>query len=162
MRRATLCCLAAALLLGVSLSDGCVTNTRYGTEQVEALTGHNHSEADVIRRHGAPDNIVYLGTPYYNPATGELGAVDKYLLEYRIGGGSTFFGRLWADDSFHNICYLIYKGDVMGGGSVSGGQGSMILGAGDVYETPFGTLDLRLGGYLHPKTRAGYGGDGSP
>jgi hypothetical protein len=114
-------------------------------------------------KHGAPDNIVYLGTPYVNPTTGEVSDVDKYLYEYRIGGGTTLLGQLFADDRFHNICYLIEGGRVMGGGYVGEGSGSIILGNDmGVFNTPFGTMDMRFGGFLHPKARAGYGGDGNP
>ena len=42
----------------------------YGTEVTEFLAP-GASEGDVIMKHGAPDNIVYLGTPYFNPQTGE-------------------------------------------------------------------------------------------
>ena len=152
---------AALCLLLAAWSGGCITNTRYGCETIELL-GKGHSEGAVIKKHGAPDNIVYLGTPHYDPNTGDQSEVDKYLFEYRIGGGSTILGPFWADDSFHNICYLISEGKVEASGYVPEGSGSIRLGMGGVYDTPFGRIDMRFGGFLHPKARAGYGGDGSP
>ncbi|MCA8925511.1 MAG: hypothetical protein KDD82_27130 [Planctomycetes bacterium] len=143
-------------------SMGCISTTMYGTTEQTVLSP-GAGEGEVIRKHGAPDNIVYLGEPYYNPTTGERGAVDKYLYEYRIGGGTTLLGWLYASDEFHNVCYLIEDGVVKGGGTVAEGSGSIILGANmGVVRTPLFTLDLRFGGYLHPKVRAGYGGDGNP
>ena len=154
--------LLSAIALGALLPAGCITTTMYGTEVTETLTA-GASEGEVIMKHGAPDNIVYLGTPYYNVDTGERQDVDKYLYEYRIGGGTTLLGWLYASDEFHNICYLIENGRVMGGTYVGEGKGSIILGADlGVIRTPLFTLDLRFGGYLHPKARAGYGGDGTP
>jgi hypothetical protein len=152
-----------ALVLGaLALSTGCISNTKYGCEIIETL-GSGTSEGEVIAKHGAPDNIVYLGTQHYNPNTGERGSVDKYLYEYRIGGGTTLLGQLLADDRFHNICYLIEGGRVMGGGYADEGSGQIILGNDfGIVKTPIGVLDLRFGGFLHPKARAGYGGDGTP
>ena len=70
---------------------------------------------------------------------------------------------MFASDTFHNICYLIQEGKVMGANYVDEGSGSILLGFNlGVIETPLFTLDLRFGGYLHPKARAGYGGDGTP
>ena len=92
-------------------SMGCISTTMYGTTEQTVLSP-GAGEGEVIRKHGAPDNIVYLGEPYYNPTTGERGAVDKYLYEYRIGGGTTLLGQLLADDRFHNICYLIEGGRI--------------------------------------------------
>jgi hypothetical protein len=159
MIRNGLFAVAAVLLLGTA---GCITTTMYGTEVTETLT-QGASEGEVIMKHGAPDNIVYLGTPYYNAQTGERGEIDRYLYEYRIGGGTTLLGWVYASDEFHNICYLIDNGKVMGGTYVGEGKGSIILGADmGVIRTPLFTLDLRFGGYLHPKARAGYGGDGTP
>ncbi len=159
------------------VTDGCISNTKYGCEVTETLAP-GASEGEVIMKHGAPDNIVYLGTPYINSTTGEVSDVDKYLYEYRIGGGTTLLGKLFADDRFHNICYLIEGGRVMGGGYVGEGSGSIILGL-DLYPVykastfmpGYGYMmklmeltpsDLNFGGYLHPKARAGYGGDGTP
>ena len=159
MRNSIKLSLLAAAALSVS---GCISTTMYGTEVTETLAP-GASEGAVIMKHGAPDNIVYLGTPYYNPQTGERDEVDKYLYEYRIGGGTTLLGWLFASDDFHNICYLIEDGKVMGGGYVDEGSGSILLGNNlGVIQTPLFTLDLRFGGYLHPKARAGYGGDGTP
>src|SRR5690606_23247542 len=94
---------------------------------------------------------------------GERGEVDKYLYEYRIGGGTTLLGQVFASDEFHNIAYLIEGGRVMGGGYVGEGKGSIILGNDfGVLNTPLGTIDLRFGGFLHPTARADYGGDGHP
>lgn len=154
--------LAFAALGFAAVSGGCISNTKYGCTVTETLAA-GASEGEVIMKHGAPDNIVYLGTQYFNPSTGERGEIDKYLFEYRIGGGSTLLGQLLADDRFHNICYLIEGGRVMGGGYVGEGSGSILLG-GDmgVLHTPIGNIDLRFGGFLHPKARAGYGGDGGP
>lgn len=152
----------ATLTAFSALTSGCISNTRYGCEIIETLT-EGASEGEVIRKHGAPDNIVYLGTPYFNRNTGELGEVDKYLFEYRIGGGSTLLGWFLADDNFHNICYLIENGRVAGGGFVGEGRGEILLGNDmGVFNTPLGVFDFRFGGFLHPKARAGYGGDGNP
>lgn len=163
MRKFALISAFLASLVALSgLSGGCISNTRYGTEIVETLT-EGASEGEVIAKHGAPDNIVYLGTPYYHPSNGERGEVDRYLFEYRIGGGSTLLGMFLADDVFKNICYLIDNGRVAGGGFVPEGHGEIILGNDmGVISTPLGKLDLRFGGFLHPKVRAGYGGDGGP
>jgi hypothetical protein len=133
----------------------------YGCEITETLAP-GASEGEVVMKHGAPDNIVYLGSQYFNPQTGERGEVDKYLYEYRIGGGTTLLGKVFASDEFHNIAYLIEGGRVMGGGYVGEGKGSIILGMGGIISTPLGVLDMRFGGFLHPKARAGYGGDGNP
>jgi hypothetical protein len=108
---------AAACVAFTGLNTGCISNTKYGCDVTETLAP-GASEGEVIMKHGAPDNIVYLGTAYFNPTTGERGEVDKYLYEYRIGGGTTLLGQLLADDRFHNICYLIEGGRVMGGGYV--------------------------------------------
>jgi hypothetical protein len=135
--------MASALL--ALFSAGCISNTKYGTEVTEVV-GRGAGEGEVIAKHGAPDNICYMGTQYYNPQTGEKGQIDKYLFEYRIGGGSTVLGHIYAGDKFSNICYLINGGKVMGGGFVAEGSGSIILN----------------GDFLHPKVRAGYGGDGTP
>jgi hypothetical protein len=137
--------LFAAMLLTVTATAGCISNTKYGTEVTEVV-GRGAGEGEVIAKHGAPDNIVYMGTQYYNPQTGEKGQIDKYLFEYRIGGGSTILGHTYAGDKFSNICYLINAGKVMGGGFVSEGSGTIILN----------------GEFLHPKLRSGYGGDGQP
>lgn len=137
--------LFATLLLASAAVAGCISNTKYGTEIIE-LVGRNAGEGEVITKHGAPDNVVYLGTQWYNPQTGEKGAIDKYLFEYRIGGGSTVLGHVYAGDKFQNICYLISGGKVAGGGWVGEGQGTIILN----------------GDFLHPKLRSGYGGDGTP
>jgi hypothetical protein len=137
-----------------AVTNGCISNTKYGCDVTETLAP-GASEGEVVMKHGAPDNIVYLGTSYFNPTTGERGEVDKYLYEYRIGGGTTLLGTLFADDRFHNIAYLIEGGRVMGGGYVGEGSGSIIMG-----------MDLPIlgsfGGFVHPKARAGYGGDGTP
>ena len=159
-------CKFAALLVAMvgvtTVTNGCISNTKYGCEVTETLAP-GASEGEVIMKHGAPDNIVYLGTPYFNPQTGERQEVDKYLFEYRIGGGSTLLGLFLADDVFKNICYLIDNGRVAGGGFVGEGHGEILLGNDmGVIRTPLGTLDLRFGGFLHPKARAGYGGDGNP
>src|SRR3954469_13768981 len=131
--------------LVLALSAGCISNTKYGTDATEVV-GSGANEGEVIAKHGAPDNIVYLGTQYFNPQTGERGALDKYLVEYRIGGGSTILGHIYAGDKFSNICYLISNGKVLGGGNVGEGAGVIIL----------------WGDFLHPKVRAGYGGDSTP
>jgi hypothetical protein len=158
----TLSALLIAAVGFTAVTDGCISNTKYGCEVTETLApGAN--EGDVIMKHGAPDNIVYLGTQYFNPTTGERGEVDKYLYEYRIGGGTTLLGQLFATDRFHNICYLIEGGRVMGGGYVGEGSGTILLGNDmGILSTPLGVIDLRFGGFLHPKARAGYGGDGAP
>src|SRR5262245_41590016 len=117
----------ASMMLAVAfMANGCISNTKYGTDTTEVV-GPNSSEGDVIRKHGAPDNIVFLGTQYFNPQTGERGAIDKYLLEYRIGGGSTILGHIYAGDKFSNICYLVSGSKVQGGGYVSEGAGTIIL-----------------------------------
>ncbi len=136
--------MAALLAFNFGVS-GCISNTKYGTDATEVV-GAGASEGDVISKHGAPDNIVFLGTQYFNPQTGERGSLDKYLMEYRIGGGSTILGHIYAGDKFSNICYLISNGKVQGGGYVAEGSGTIILN----------------GDFLHPKVRAGYGGDGTP
>lgn len=136
----------ASMMLAVAvLANGCISNTKYGTDATEVV-GPGASEGDVVSKHGAPDNIIYMGTQHYNPQTGERGTVDKYLFEYRIGGGSTILGNTYAGDKFSNICYLISGGKVLGGGYVAEGSGTIILG----------------GSFLHPKSRAGYGGDNTP
>jgi len=137
--------LKVACVLAVAMAAGCISNTKYGTEVTEVV-GRGAGEGEVIAKHGAPDVIVYLGSQYYNPQTGEKGQVDKYLFEYRIGGGTTMLGHIYAGDKFSNICYLINGGKVMGGGFVAEGSGTIILN----------------GDFLHPKVRAGYGGDGTP
>jgi len=133
------------LLATTFVAGGCISNTKYGSEPSETV-GKGAGEGDVIAKHGAPDNIVYFGTQYFNPQTGERGAVDKYLYEYRIGGGSTILGPVYGGDRFSNIAYLIQNGKVLNGGNVGEGSGSYIL----------------FGEYIHPKCRAGYGGDGNP
>jgi hypothetical protein len=151
---------AAACVAFTGLNTGCISNTKYGCDVTETLAP-GASEGEVIMKHGAPDNIVYLGTAYFNPTTGERGEVDKYLYEYRIGGGTTLLGQLLADDRFHNICYLIEGGRVMGGGYVGEGSGSILLGNDGIVLPVVGRVG-QFGGFLHPKARAGYGGDGSP
>lgn len=151
----------SALLVAAAASNGCISTTMYGCEITETLAP-GASEGEVVMKHGAPDNIVYLGGQYFNPQTGERGEVDKYLYEYRIGGGTTLLGKVFASDEFHNIAYLIEGGRVMGGGYVGEGKGSIILGMGGIISTPLGVLDMRFGGFMHPKARAGYGGDGNP
>ncbi len=152
----------SALVFAAAITNGCISATMYGCEITETLAP-GASEGEVISKHGAPDNIVYLGQPYSNPQTGERGDVDKYLYEYRIGGGTTLLGHLFASDEFHNICYLIEGGRVMGGGYVGEGKGTIILGNDfGILNTPLGAIDMRFGGFLHPKARAGYGGDGNP
>jgi hypothetical protein len=151
---------AAACVAFTGLNTGCISNTKYGCDVTETLAP-GASEGEVIMKHGAPDNIVYLGTAYFNPTTGERGEVDKYLYEYRIGGGTTLLGQLLADDRFHNICYLIEGGRVMGGGYVGEGSGSILLGNDGIVLPVVGRV-FQFGGFLHPKARAGYGGDGSP
>jgi len=137
--------IASMLLACAFVAGGCISNTKYGTDSVEVV-GPGAGEGDVIAKHGAPDNIIYLGTQYFNPQTGERGSLDKYLMEYRIGGGSTILGHVYAGDKFSNICYCIENGKVKGGGYVAEGSGTIIL----------------FGSFLHPKVRAGYGGDGTP
>lgn len=137
--------LGIVMIAALAMVNGCISTTMYGCETTETLA-QGASEGDVIMKHGAPDNIIYLGTTYFNPTTGEQGEIDKYLFEYRIGGGTTLLGTLFAGDEFKNICYLIENGTVMGGGYVGEGSGSILLG----------------GELLHPKARAGYGGDGHP
>jgi hypothetical protein len=137
--------IASMLLACALVAGGCISNTKYGTDTVDVV-GAGAGEGDVIAKHGAPDNIVYLGTQYFNPQTGERGSLDKYLMEYRIGGGSTILGHIYAGDKFSNICYCIENGKVKGGGFVNEGSGTIILN----------------GSFLHPKVRAGYGGDGTP
>jgi len=138
----------ASMLLAVAfVAGGCISNTKYGNDSTEVV-GANAGEGDVIAKHGCPDNIVYLGTQYFNPQTGERGALDKYIFEYRIGGGSTILGKVYGGDKFSNIAYLIQNGKVLGGGNVGEGSGSYIL--------------LFKGGFIHPKQRSGYGGDGLP
>lgn len=136
----------ASMLLAVAFAaGGCISNTKYGNDSTEVV-GNNAGEGDVIAKHGCPDNIVYLGTQYYNPQTGERGSIDKYIFEYRVGGGNTILGWIYGGDKFSNIAYLISGGKVLGGGNVGEGAGSYILG----------------GAFLHPKNRSGYGGDGLP
>jgi len=141
--------LIATMLLAMVglLHAGCISNTKYGSVQNSDVLGDGATEGDVVAHHGAPDNIVYLGTQWFNPQTGERGTIDKYLYEYRIGGGTTILGHTYATDAFQNICYLIVAGKVVGGGGiVDEGKGTIILN----------------GEFLHPKVRAGYGGDGTP
>ena len=58
---------------------------------------------------------------------------------------------------------VIEDGRVQGGGYVGEGSGTIILGNDmGLLNTPIGVIDLRFGGFLHPKARAGYGGDGNP
>jgi len=154
---------AIALAAAALAAPGCISSTRYGTDQITTLAS-GATEAQVIRQHGAPDNIIYLGTPWVDPRTGARQEVDKYLFEYRIGGGQTVMGDMYASDEFHNICYLIQDGKVLSNGNfVDEGKGTIIGGLDlGVWNTPFGTLDLRFGGYVHPKARAGYGGAGTP
>jgi len=134
------------LLAAFMTAGGCISTTKYGTVATETV-GDNAGEGDVIMKHGAPDCIMYLGTQYFNPTTGARGSIDKYLYEYRIGGGTTLLGHTYATDSFQNICYLIEGGKVKGGATiVPEGSGAIILN----------------GTFLHPKMRAGYGGDGTP
>jgi hypothetical protein len=136
----------ASMLLAVAFAmGGCISNTKYGNDSTEVV-GAGAGEGEVIAKHGAPDNIVFLGTQYFNPQTGERGQVDKYLFEYRVGGGSTILGHVYAGDKFSNICYLISNGKILGGGNIGEGAGVIIL----------------WGDFLHPKVRAGYGGDGTP
>jgi len=135
-----------ALLAALVMAGGCISNTKYGVV-ADKVIGDQAKEGDVIALHGAPDNIVYLGTQYFNPTSGVRGSIDKYIYEYRIGGGTTILGHIYATDSFQNICYLIEGGVVKGGASiVPEGSGTIILN----------------GSFLHPKVRAGYGGDGTP
>lgn len=159
----TLCGFVVAALGFTAVTNGCISNTKYGCTVTETLAA-GASEGEVIMKHGAPDNIVYLGTQYFNPSTGERGEIDKYLFEYRIGGGSTLLKSLMVDDRFHNICYLIEGGRVMGGGYVGEGSGSIILGNPKAMTigTPFGNVTIADSTFLHPKARAGYGGDGTP
>lgn len=159
MRKAIALC---GLMIAAAITNGCISTTMYGCEITETLAP-GASEGEVVMKHGAPDNIMYLGNQYLNPQTGERGEVDKYLYEYRIGGGTTLLGQIFATDEFHNIGYLIEGGKVMGGGYVGEGKGTIILGNDfGVLHTPIGAIDLRFGGFLHPKARAGYGGDGTP
>ena len=151
---------AVAAIAFTGLTNGCISNTKYGCDVTETLAP-GASEGEVVMKHGAPDNIVYLGSAYFNPSTGERGEVDKYLYEYRIGGGTTLLGQLFADDRFHNIAYLIEGGRVMGGGYVGEGSGTILLGNGGVTLPILGKVG-EFGGFLHPKARAGYGGDGTP
>jgi hypothetical protein len=151
---------AVAMIAFTGLTNGCISNTKYGCDVTETLAP-GASEGEVIMKHGAPDNIVYLGAAYFNPQTGEKGEVDKYLYEYRIGGGTTLLGMLFADDRFHNIAYLIEGGRVMGGGYVGEGSGTIIMGNGGITLPVIGKVG-EFGGFLHPKARAGYGGDGMP
>jgi hypothetical protein len=137
--------IASMLIALAFVAGGCISNTKYGTDATEVV-GPGAGEGEIIAKHGAPDNIIYLGTQYFNPQTGERGSLDKYLVEYRIGGGSTILGNIYAGDKFSNICYLVSNGKVLGGGYVAEGSGTIILN----------------GSFLHPKVRAGYGGDGTP
>lgn len=152
-----------ALMVAAAISNGCISTTMYGCEITETLAP-GASEGEVVMKHGAPDNIVLLGNQYMNPQTGERGECDKYVYEYRIGGGNTLLGWLFASDSFHNIAYLIEGGKVMGGGYVGEGKGTIILGNnfGYVNLPLIGLVDMNFGGFVHPKARAGYGGDGKP
>jgi len=145
MRNVKTLIIASMLLAVAGAAGGCISNTKYGTDSVEVV-GPGAGEGDVIAKHGAPDNIIFLGTQWFNPTSGERGTVDKYLMEYRIGGGSTILGHVYAGDKFSNICYLISNGKVLGGGNKGEGSGVIILN----------------GEFLHPKVRAGYGGDGTP
>ena len=61
-----------ALLVAAAASNGCISNTMYGCEITETLAP-GASEGEVVMKHGAPDNIVYLGAQYMNPQTGERG-----------------------------------------------------------------------------------------
>lgn len=156
MRNAIALC---GLMMAAAITNGCISTTMYGCEITETLAP-GASEGEVVMKHGAPDNIVYLGNQYMNPQTGERGEVDKYLYEYRIGGGTTLLGKTFATDEFHNIGYLIEGGKVMGGGYVGEGKGTIILGSGGFSLPMLGTVGAI--GFLHPKARAGYGGDGAP
>jgi len=134
------------VLAALVMAGGCISNTKYGVIG-DKMVGDNMTEGDVVATHGAPDNIVYLGTQYFNPTSGARGSIDKYLYEYRIGGGTTILGHTYATDQFMNLCYLIEGGRTKGGATlVPEGSGTIILN----------------GSFLHPKVRAGYGGDGTP
>jgi len=53
--------IASMLLACAFIAGGCISNTKYGTDSVEVV-GPGAGEGDVIAKHGAPDNIIYLGT----------------------------------------------------------------------------------------------------
>ncbi len=118
-------CLLAAAVTGLTAGVGASATT--GTEVTETL-GLSASEGEVVMKHGAPDAIVRLGTPYYNPATGELGRVDKYLYDYRLRSTTSTLG-LARTEQHHRITYLIQDGVVMGGGYVGMGNTWQFLGA---------------------------------
>jgi len=48
---------AIALAAAALAAPGCISSTRYGTDQITTLAS-GATEAQVIRQHGAPDNII--------------------------------------------------------------------------------------------------------
>jgi len=131
------------LLLGVATltaSVGCIANHKYGCEAT-TLVAAGSPEGEVIKTHGAPDQIIDLG----NPTGQSIRHWNKYLIVYRIGEGHMLLNTIKQDDAFNNICYLIDNGKVVNGGYVSEGNGTTIL--------------MAMAKAFHPKARVGYGGD---
>jgi len=131
------------LLLGAAVltaSVGCIANSKYGCETT-TLVAAGSPEGEVIKTHGAPDQIIEIG----NGTGMNTRHWNKYLIVYRIGEGHMLLGNIKQDDAFNNICYLVDNGKVVNGGYVSEGAGTTIL--------------MGLNDAFHPKARVGYGGD---
>jgi len=131
------------LLLGVATlaaSVGCIANHKYGCEAT-TLVAAGSPEGEVIKTHGAPDQIIEVG----NAAGPNIKHWTKYLIVYRIGEGHMLLGNIKQDDAFNNITYLVDNGKVTGSGYVSEGAGTTIL--------------MGMSDAFHPKARVGYGGD---
>jgi hypothetical protein len=124
-------------LFALVVSLGCISHTMYGTEVTKVLSP-GASLADIVKTHGAPDQILELGC-------GE-GGYSKYIVVFRIGGGDILLGSLMGNDKFSNVAYLVEDGKVKGGGYVGEGSGSYLLGIGFPLQP-------------HSKLRAGWGGD---
>ncbi|MGE0706649.1 MAG: hypothetical protein AB7N76_05445 [Planctomycetota bacterium] len=109
--------------------------------EVTEMLAPGASEGEVVMKHGAPDRVVDLGTP----ATGrDTVSADRYLFEYRIAQQRTDLLGLRARSRFYNICYLIDRGRVLGGGYVGGGSRTATFGS----APPRAQLALLLGGAL--------------
>jgi hypothetical protein len=113
---AFVCCAVLAIAV-TAATKGVAANVRYGTEVTETLAP-GASAGEIVMKHGAPDTVTMLGT-----------SGDKYLMQYWIRSKSSFVGNLSANERRMNICYLVEKGRVMGGGYVGGGASSSFLGA---------------------------------
>lgn len=130
--------LFGAALLAVSV--GCISDCKYGCENT-TLVPSGSPEGEVFAAHGCPDQIIPVA-----PTEGmNVKHWDKYLVIYRIGEGHRLLGTIHQRDKFANISYLVENGKVLGGGFVGEGEGTAIL--------------MALKKAMHPKVRAGYGGD---